>query len=260
MKKPRILVVEDEKVVAADITQCMRKLGYTVVGTAAGGVEALRKAVASEPDLVLMDIKLRGSVDGVDAAEQLHRSLGIPVVYLTAYADVEILERAKKTAPSGYVLKPFDDRTLRSAVEIALHRHRMERRLVEGERRLSAAIRSIDEAVIITQGSGLVTLINGAAESLTGWRKEEALGRHAADLFTTVHGETGVVLPSPLGRVAAEDIAVNLSDQAVLVSRQGARTRIQGHAAPLHDEEHRLVGIALIFRPTGAQGARRRVN
>ena len=139
MSKPRILLAEDEKVVAADIEECVKGLGYEVVGSAASGVEALRLAVQTEPDLVLMDIKLKGDLDGIDVASALYERLNIPVVYLTAFADVEILERARKTAPSGYVLKPFDDRTLRAAIEIAFDRHRRERELIDGGQRLATA-------------------------------------------------------------------------------------------------------------------------
>ena len=126
MNKRRIMLVEDEKVVAADIEECVKSLGYEVVGAAATGTEALRLAVKTMPDLVLMDIKLRGVLDGIDVAGALYDQLKIPVVYLTAHADAEILERAKLTAPSGYVLKPFDDRTLRTAIELAFDRHHRE--------------------------------------------------------------------------------------------------------------------------------------
>src|SRR5579871_1627690 len=129
MNKARILLVEDEKVVAADIEECVKSLGYEVVGAAATGTQALRLAVQTEPDLVLMDIKLKGSLDGIEVAGALYEQLQIPVVYLTAHADAEILERAKKTAPSGYVLKPFDDRSLRTAIELAFEQHRREQQL-----------------------------------------------------------------------------------------------------------------------------------
>ncbi len=132
MNKRRIMLVEDERVVAADIEECVKGLGYEVVGSAATGTEALRMAAQTVPDLILMDIKLKGVLDGIDVAGALYDQFKIPVVYLTAHADVEILERAKKTAPSGYVLKPFDDRTLRTAIEIAFDRHTRERRLIEG--------------------------------------------------------------------------------------------------------------------------------
>jgi two-component system cell cycle sensor histidine kinase/response regulator CckA len=248
MGNAAILVVEDEKLVAEDIRDCLQRLGYAVVGTAGYGTEALRKAVETEPDLVLMDIKLKGSVDGIQAAEQLYRRLNIPVVYLTAYADLEILERAKKTSPSGYVVKPFDERSLRSAIEIALHRHRIERQLLEDERWLAAAVHSIDEAVILTEARGRVTLVSHAAEALTGWPKEKALGKHIADLFVTIDSETGAMLKSPVERVTIEDRKISLGAGMLLLNRNGTKTPIEGTAAPIRDENAKLAGVAVIFQ------------
>ena len=248
MNKPRILLVEDEKVVAADIEECVKSLGYDVVGSAATGPEALRLAVNTSPDLVLMDIKLKGALDGIDVAGALYDQLKIPVVYLTAHADAEILERAKKTAPSGYVLKPFDDRTLRTAIEIAFDRHRRERRLIEGGERLAAAISSIDEGVIMTQANGKVTVMNRVAENLTGWTQEEALGKPLGDVFVTLHAMTGALQPVPAGRVLREGLSVALPENALLRGRHGVNTPIQGSAAPVRDGDGEAVGACLLFR------------
>lgn len=248
MSRPRILVVEDEKVVAADIQESLLRLGYEVVGTAAYGAEALKLGVRNAPDLVLMDIKLKGAVDGIDAAQEIGYRLGIPVVYLTAHADAEILERAKKTSPSGYVLKPFDDRALRSAVDIALYRHHAEQELVESERRLAAAIASIDEAVILANDRCAVTFLNQAAERLTGRNKEEALGKPVGDIFTLIHAETGLVLRCPVARVAVEGSAVSLGEESLLVDKRGANRAVRGNAVPLRDPEGELAGVALICR------------
>lgn len=247
MRKPKILVVEDEGVVAADIEECLLKMGYSVVGAAASAVSAIRKAVETDPDLVLMDIKLKGSVDGVDAAGELHERLGIPVVYLTAHADIEILERAKKSFPSGYVLKPFDERSLRSAVEIALHKHPQEQRLIENERRLVMALRSVDEAVILTDRRGFVTLMNRAAESLTGWKQTEAVGKAIKNVFTCIHATRGSLMTEPAGRVLREGVGIGLGDKRVVVNKQGAETWIRGSAAPLRDEDGEIVGAAVVF-------------
>jgi two-component system cell cycle sensor histidine kinase/response regulator CckA len=247
MNQPKILIVEDEGVVAADIEQCLRKLGYRVVASAATAVSAIRKAVENEPDLVLMDIRLKGPVDGVDAAAALHERLGIPVVFLTAYADAEILERAKKTSPAGYILKPFDERSLRSAVEIALYKHPQQQRLIENERRLVMALRSINEAVILTDAGGAVTLMNRPAEALTGWTQEEAAGRPVKDVFVTVHAARGSLLGDPVGRALREGVSLGLGDRRVLVSRQGGETWIRGSAAPLRNGEGETVGAALVF-------------
>src|ERR1035441_7431396 len=242
MNKRRIMLVEDEKVVAADIQECVKGLGYEVVGAAATGTEALRLAVKTIPDLVLMDIKLKGVLDGIDVAGALYDQLKIPVVYLTAHADAEILERAKQTAPSGYVLKPFDDRTLRTAIELAFDRHRRERQLIDGGQRLAAAIGSIDEAVIVKQESGQVALMNRVAEALTGWKQEEALAKPVDEVFTILNVRTGAPQASPIGRVFREGVAIGLGGDVLLLGRHGGRQLIQGSATPGRGGEGRAGG------------------
>jgi AmiR/NasT family two-component response regulator len=135
MTSARILIVEDEVVVANNLHDRLRELGYGVLGMAASGEEAVRCAGETLPDLVLMDIKLRGETDGIQAAEQIRTFFGIPVVYLTGFADDITLQRAKVTEPYGYVLKPFELRELRTAIEVALYKHAMEKKLQESEQR-----------------------------------------------------------------------------------------------------------------------------
>ena len=129
MDRARILVVEDEKIVAMDVSGSLAAQGYEVAGIVSTGEEAIRIANSEHVDLVVMDIRLKGEVDGLQAAEELRLS-DIPVVYLTAYADESTLERAKLDNSMGYILKPFEDRELHTIVEMALYRHRMERRLL----------------------------------------------------------------------------------------------------------------------------------
>ena len=259
MNKSRIMLVEDEKVVAADIQACVEGLGYEVVGSVATGTEALRLAVNTMPDLVLMDIKLKGVLDGIDVAGALYDQLNIPVVYLTAHADAEILERARQTAPSGYVLKPFDNRTLRTAIELAFDRHRRERQLIDGGQRMAAAIGSIDEAVILSGESGQVVLMNRVAEALTGWTQEEALGKSVAEVFTVLNALTGAPQVSPIGRVLREGAAIGLGDAAgedvLLLGRHGARQSIQGSASPVRNGDTRTVGVCLLFRASSQRTA-----
>ncbi len=120
MYRCEILVVEDEGIVARDIQATLERLGYSISGTAASGAEAINMARYNHPDLVLMDIVLKGPIDGIEAAQKIHDELDIPVIYLTAYADEETVERAKLTEPFGYVLKPFEERDLYTVVEMAL--------------------------------------------------------------------------------------------------------------------------------------------
>lgn len=136
MKKKQILIVEDEWIVAEDIKMSLQKLGYTVSGEASSGEEAIKKVEELHPDLVLMDIKLCGEMDGIEAASKIRSRLDIPVIYLTAHADQKTLERAKKTEPYGYVLKPFEDRELHTAIEMTLHKHKVDKMLKEKEEKL----------------------------------------------------------------------------------------------------------------------------
>jgi CheY-like chemotaxis protein/pSer/pThr/pTyr-binding forkhead associated (FHA) protein len=126
MAKAQILVVEDDVVVVMELRDRLQSLGYAVPAVASSGKEAIEKATWTRPDLVLMDIKLKGEIDGVEAAEEICARFNIPVIYLTAYADERTLQRAKVTEPYGYIIKPFDERKLRIAIEIALHKHKME--------------------------------------------------------------------------------------------------------------------------------------
>lgn len=125
----RILVVEDERIVAKDIQNTLKSLGYGVSGLASSGEEAIDRAAETHPDLVLMDIALKGEMDGVEAVTQIQSLFDIPVVYLTAYSDEETLQRAKITQPFGYILKPFSESGLRISIEMALHKHRAEQQI-----------------------------------------------------------------------------------------------------------------------------------
>ena len=126
----QILVVEDEIIVARNIQNLLENLGFNVPAVVSSGEEAVKKTAEIHPDLVLMDIKLDGDIDGIEAANQIHHSLHAPIVYLTAYADDEILRRAKITEPYGYIIKPLEERELQSNIEIALYKHKMENKLL----------------------------------------------------------------------------------------------------------------------------------
>ena len=161
----KILVVEDESIVAMDIKHRLENMGYIVPAITSSGEEAVEKASETNPDLVLMDIVLKGEMDGIDAAQQIKDNLDIPVVYLTAYSDERTLKRAKITGPFGYIIKPFEDRELHSAIEVALYKHEMESKLKANEKRLSTTLESIGDAVITTDKDGCITFMNPIAQN-----------------------------------------------------------------------------------------------
>lgn len=146
MPKPRLLLVEDEMLVAADMEERLEYLGYTVVDLAASGEDALSLAATTQPDLVLMDIMLQGSMDGIAAATQLRAALQVPVVFLTAYADDTLVRRAQQAEPYGYLLKPFEERLLKITIDMALAKHHMEQeraRLLAGLQTALSQVRTL---------------------------------------------------------------------------------------------------------------------
>jgi PAS domain S-box-containing protein len=183
MNKPRLLIVEDETIVAADLAIHLDQLGYQVVGTAASGEQALALAEDLRPDLVLTDIRLKGAMDGIDLAREVRVRLRLPVVFLTAYAEEATLERAKVTEPFGYILKPFESRELETAIEMALYKHQAERKLQESEWRFHSLVGNVPN--IAVQGydrNRRVLFWNSASEALYGFTREEALGRQLEEL------------------------------------------------------------------------------
>ena len=133
MVNPKILIVEDENIVAKDLQKRLMNLGYNIVGIASTGDEAVKKAIAISPDLVLMNLHLKGGMDGIETASTLRFQHGIAVVFLSAYADNDTLRRASTTEPFGYILKPFEERELHTTIEMALNRKELERKFKENE-------------------------------------------------------------------------------------------------------------------------------
>jgi DNA-binding NtrC family response regulator len=165
---PRILIVEDEAIVALDIEERLRRLGYEVVGTVDSRADALASAAALHPDLVLMDVELRDDGDGIAAAEQLRAELAIPVVFLTAYADAATIDRAKRASPHGYVVKPFDERDLRATLEIALYRVGVDRVLRRSHEDLRAVLDVQRTGILLVDERGRIAFVNAAAARMLG--------------------------------------------------------------------------------------------
>ncbi len=136
MNKKRIMIVEDESITAMSIRSSLEETGYAVTSAVSTGEEAVKKAEDDQPDLVLMDIVLNGQIDGIEAAQHIQSRFDIPVIYLTAYSDDKMISRIRETTPFGYIIKPFDERELHVAVELALYKHEMESKLRESEREL----------------------------------------------------------------------------------------------------------------------------
>lgn len=176
MSKPSILIVEDENIVALDIESRLAQWGYSIAGQADRGEDAVQKASTLAPDLILMDIGLRGDMDGIEAAIQIRAQFDLPVIFLTAYATPSVLERAREAEPFGFVVKPFDERELVGNIEMAVYKHSREKNLRTREARLTGVIENCTDAIALADGYGNLIEWNPAAERITGLARADVLG------------------------------------------------------------------------------------
>ncbi|ULA60373.1 MAG: Putative Response regulator [Nitrospira sp.] len=250
MAQEKILIVDDEVVVAEDIRRQLRSLGYIVVGVVASGSEAVDLAGEHRPDLILMDIKLKGPLDGIDAARTIQARYGTPVIYLTAFSDEDTLERARHTLPLAYLIKPFVSSDLRAALELALFRHRVLRIAEQRGRWLDSVLQSMSDAVVTIDPQEKVTLLNPAAEALTGWSQTDALGKAIQDVMVVVDAQRRTPLMNPsLSLLQQSKEGEQDRRPFLLMSRHGVEHVIHRSAAVIYDEHGAPTGAVLVFRP-----------
>lgn len=249
-KSYRVLVVEDEGLIAADIARRLEALGHTVVATASTAEEAFESA--GRADVVLMDIRLDGQRDGIDAALEIRARQRIPVIFVTAHADRATLERAKQAGPFGYVVKPLGPAALQAALEMAVYKHALERQLEEQEAWLRTTLASVADAVVVADAGGHVMLLNRAAELLTGWPQLEAKGR-ALDAILPIEAEQAGSGAGDLASLAIlRDNVVPLPDRTQLAARTGRKTIVEGAVAPVKASPGTL-GVVATLRDVGAR-------
>lgn len=248
MEKKEILIVEDERIVAEDIKNSLQNLGYIVSGIVSSGEEAIKNVSENNPDLVIMDVKLEGDMDGIEAADQIRSFANIPIVYLTAHADEKTLKRAKITEPFGYIVKPFQNKDLNIAIEMALNKWRTEKKLKESEKWFSTTLLSISDAVIATDRKGFVTFMNPVAEKMTGFRQENAVGKDLKKIFNVDREETGGQIEDPVARAILGDSSTIQANERVLIAKGGTKLPIEERCSPIRDDKGNILGTVLIFR------------
>lgn len=178
----KIMVVEDEAVIAMRLQQMLTTMGYNVVGVSYSGEEALENARRFRPDLILMDIMLPGKLDGIKVAEMVRSELDIPVIFLTAFSENKIIERAKKVEPFGYILKPFRNSEIKAAIEVAFYKKEMENALKESEKKFRTLAENANDGILIASGNGEHVYANKRASEITGYSVSELLETKIKDL------------------------------------------------------------------------------
>jgi len=236
-EKVKIMIVENELIVAKNIENHLRKLGYEVIFIADSGEEAIAQAAEAQLDLVLMDIKLAGQIDGVEAARQIYDRFQIPVVYLTAYADDETLQRAKVTAPFGYIIKPFEPKKLHTTIEIALYKNNMERKLKESELRFRTLASFSPVGIFQTDIDGHCIYVNERWCEIAGLSPAQAMGDGWLNAF------------HPDDRTATSNAWHQMVESGGKFTREyrlqtpgGKITWVYSHAAPLKKESGEKTG------------------
>jgi len=246
MKESAILIVEDEIIVANDIRNMLLNLDYDIVGVSTTGKDAVNMAKKHRPSLVLMDIMLQDTLAGLDAADVIYKKLDIPFIYLTSYADETTLQRAKKTAPFGYLLKPFDERELKTTIEIALYKFGMEQELKKREQWLFTILTSIADAVIAIDETGSTTFMNPMAESLTGRTQKDALNHSFEEIVQVREEESKERLDLNLQKVL-KGKQTGVFRDAILISKKGVEIPIEFRITPIQEKGERVTGAVLVF-------------
>jgi PAS domain S-box-containing protein len=242
MTQAAILVVEDEAIVALDLRAQLEAMGHRVVGIADNAAQALELARSHRPQLALMDIVLRGDVDGVETAATLRRELGTPVIFLTSFSDPATVRRAAETGAHGYLTKPFQTKELRAGIEVALYKARMEEQLREADRWFASTLRCVTDAVVVTELDARVRFMNPAAEALTGWPIESAQGLPVREV---VRVEPDVDLA---GRVLRDGRATGIEHGLRLRAFDGHEAPVDHSAAPIDDDGGKRMGAVLVLR------------
>ncbi|MCG6167733.1 response regulator [Leptospira sp. FAT2] len=243
----KILIVEDERIVARDIQEFLQKIGYSSIGVATNGEKALQMARMIKPDLVLIDIVLgTGFIDGVETVVKLKEVLDVPVIYVTAHSDEGTLRRARVTEPFGYILKPVNVRELEITVEMCLYRHKMERRFREDASWFTTTLSSIGDGVIATDSVSKVKFLNPVAASLLGMEERSVRGR-IVDEVMNLRDDKGAVIENLIS-YASINHSPFVFEHAILSGSNGRSIPVICTIAPIHDVNGSSQGCVFTLR------------
>ncbi len=242
----RILIVEDERITAEDLAEVLSDLGYQVSAVVSSGDEAIRETEKNPPDLVLMDIRIKGEMDGAETARILRERFDVPVVYLTAHADRDTLERAKHSRPLGYIVKPFNEAELHASVEMALYKHWHDRRSRSREQHVTDVLSALILGITSVDQMATIRMVNRAAEDLTGWTTEEATGAPVRQVLRVADAITGQEVALPIDQALQQRSVVEIRDR-LLITKNGGHRPISGNIAPLRGPDGGPDGAVIMF-------------
>ncbi len=253
MPEATILIVEDEILFAKNLQNTLISQGYQAPFICDNGKDAIVKAEEINPTLVLMDIMLKGKMDGIDAAEYLYFRLNIPVIFITAFADEKTLNRSRIAEPYGYLLKPISERELQTTIEMAIQKHRLENKLKEKEEWLSFILGNIEDAVFVTNNKLEINYINQAAESLTGLTQKETIGLPIKDILILQEMDKIINLDKILNNVKNNNKKFEIMSEFSLIDKEHNKIPVNGSISPLWDDRNLFMGILIVIRDITSQ-------
>lgn len=243
-----ILIVEDKESVARELRGQLEALGYKVVDIACSGEEAIEKTQKLRPQIVLMNISLKGSADGIQTGSQIHDDYDTPVIYMIDHSSQATIRRAGTTAPFGYIFRPLDEKQIFATIEIAVIRHHLESKLRQSRQWLNTTLTSIGDGVIATDEQGLVRFINPIAMQHTGWGHSDAVGKPLSEVFSLVEESS----PKPIEILDPRNkLPRALSKhgfEGLLIPRNGAPIPVEANITSIEDGKGKVYGMVLIFR------------
>ncbi|MHC5737878.1 ATP-binding response regulator [Nostoc sp.] len=244
----KILIVEDEKILASNIRKSLQKLGYSVSEITNSGEEAIKKVAEIHPHLVLIDICLAGEIDGVHVVDIIQNQFHVPVVFLTEYSQYKTLHKNQLSEPFSYIVKPFIESDLHFAIEMTLYKHQSKKILHEEKQRLTTIINSMGCAVIVTYTNGCIQMMNPIAEIITGWKQSEAFGKDLVEVVNLVDKDVGETIQNLATDVMEAGEILNLPENCTLITKDGKEIAIGDNVAPIRDQNGNITGAVLVFQ------------
>ncbi|HVP96089.1 response regulator [Methanoregula sp.] len=248
MSQKKILIVEDEVITAKILEDLLISLGYNVVARVKTGENAVKTAGKHRPDFVLMDIVLEGTMDGIDAAAEIKKRFGIPVIYLTAFSDDATISRAKETDPYGYLVKPFVKETIHSTIQIAAAKKLFDDRIRTASVWLNRTIQILDRGIITIDRNGRTILINAYAEQLTGWNIHDAYMKQLDDILQFYDSITDQPFILHITPTLNKGVVSVFPSDVYIISRKGGRQLLKDCVlSPVIDTKGIIIGALIAF-------------
>lgn len=247
MNKPQIMVVEDEGLVALQLKEVLGRMGYEVPAVVASGAAALEHVLEDCPDLVIMDIRLDGAIDGIETAKRIREIYSVPVIYLTADLNEKTLERAKETESYGYVIKPFDERSLRATIEITLSKAQRDREQKQENDWREIILKNIGECIVATDCKACVTHVNQLACEVLGREEARCLGRKLSEIIRLVDKTSGVSETLSVTKAVIENESIG-KDECLLVIDSNRSFPVRYRLQPMKNKNENTIGALLFFK------------